>query len=66
MAKREKVLRYVQEHPGQSAYQVACGIGDSSAVVSSILYQEWRKGNVRRVEGGGPRGGNVYYPKESM
>lgn len=44
---RPRILAYLAEHPGQTAYEVAAALGygkPESATIASIIRQMWRQG----------------------
>lgn len=61
MAIRKQLLQYVESNPGRSATQIANALGLKASGVSSILNQCVKTEALRRLPGGGPRGGYVYF-----
>ncbi len=59
---RASILAYVEEHPGETATQVARALQHNGDAVASTLLKEVREGTLERRAGQGPRGGFAYFP----
>lgn len=57
----QKLLTYVEANPGQTATQIARAVRAHLPSVSGVLNMYVKKQVLRRTDGGGPRGGYVYY-----
>jgi DNA-binding MarR family transcriptional regulator len=57
-----KILEYVLEHPGHTAYQISRTLGYSSDMVSSVLLGLYRRGKVTRWKPDDFRKGYEYGP----
>ena len=53
----------VRDYPGGTAVEIAKAVGRSPAVVSGILYRLTKLGHISRLDGGGIRGGYIYFIK---
>lgn len=61
MTIKQKILEYVKDHPRETAFQIARGIGEEPATVSGRLVSMRRRDEVVIAEGHfGPRGGRTY------
>jgi DNA-binding IclR family transcriptional regulator len=58
---KQRILGYVQNHPGTAVTEVAKALGLKKDSVSSTLLKLVREGVLSRIHGEGPRGGWVYY-----
>lgn len=61
---RQKILDRVRKIPGSSAWEIARGIQERTASVSSLLVTMVKRGEVIREAGHGPRGGYGYFPTD--
>ena len=59
---RQVLSKYVHDHPGLSATQIARALDVKPSTVSSYLFKETKLGNLVSKQHTGPRGGTTYYP----
>jgi hypothetical protein len=54
-------IEYLERNPGKSSCTIAKAIDAKNGTVSSLLRKMERKGLVRSKNGGGPRGGDIWF-----